>query len=434
MGFRPGFWCFGRSTPVPTREIDPGMEPCSGATSDGVAGPAEGHQESAFLARHLALLLASARGKPARVVGRRMRPDADSISLRLPPAARFVYLVDFDPASGLASPETAGGFSGWLSFDQLVELSGGDAAHASRLAADFAASGVVADAPWLVDCICALKYADRVSVAADGALRVATERMFLVRWADASCGGAGGSGSWEFEADLRLLDAASFGRAARAFFAQWRPHASAVLDVRRSFLGCTSGATSAGPTAVRPMLAARVRPAGGGSSAAPKAPPSVGALAAAAVASLIKALPVSGPPPAAGLPPPHQYRAPGQVTPAAPVARARINAPPNLETGVYANLRNSADPDDVLKWAFEVVRKMRGMSLLQVGTGLVHGECLVVRPHVVSSASCARPGLAGGPHDAVDAVGVAEPVQSEQEDAGSSPRAVLHFIFKKNLF
>ena len=356
-----------------------------------------------------------------------MRSDADSISLRLPPAARFVYLVDFDLASGLASPETAGGFSGWLSFDQLVELSGGDAAHASRLAADFAASGAVANSPWLVDCICALKYADRISVAADGALRVATERMFFVRWADAFCGGAGGSGSWEFEADLRLLDAASFGRATRAFFAQWRPHASAVLDVRRSFLGCTSGAASAGPTAVRPVLAARVRPADVG-SADSKAPPSVGALAAAAVASLVKALPVTGPPPAAGVPPPHQYRAPGQATPAqtVPVARARISAPPNLETGFYANLRSSADPDDVLKWAFDVVRKMRGMSLLQVGIGLVYGESIVVRTPVVPASCCARPGLTGGPHDAVDAVGVAEPVQSEQEGAGSSPRPLLH--------
>lgn len=320
----------------------------------------------------------------ARVVGRRLRADADAVSLRLPPAARFVYRVEPAFAGGFTHPETPGGFIGWLSFEQLVELSGGDTSYVCRLAADFVSSEI--SSTWVVDHFSALKVADRLSVV-KGGLSVASERMFLVRWGYTG----GGGGSWEFESDLRALDPDAFERAARAFFEQWRPPADAALDVRRSFMGCTAATQpEEGPVTVRPVLAARARPVDHASSASVKPPQSVAALAAAAAMALQRSLPVPQPGGVGGStvlgsavsgggahgtpssqPPPHravpQRPAYGG---AGPALDARTSAqPPQQALGhssSYASLRESSNPDDVLKWAFDLVRNIKGLSYLQV--------------------------------------------------------------------
>lgn len=356
----------------------------------------------------------------ARVVGRRLRADADSISLRLPPAARFLYLAEVAAPGGFSSPATPGGFVGWLSVEQLVELSGGDASHACRVAAEFEAGAP--EAPWLVASLLALKVADRVSLNGAGdRLSVAPARMFLVRWAGAAGGDAGGVGSWEFEADLQLLDPTGFERAAAAFFAQWRPPADAILDVRRSLLGSAAAAVTGGAAVVRPLLAALMREEGGSSGAA-AAPPSVGALAAAAAAALTKLVPPAAPALPAGA---QASAAAATLAPAAPVTASSSQQPPapppppgylprrgaGPDLGVYTALRDSTDPDDVLKWAFEAVRRLRGQSLLNVRSGAGRRGRPPRRHRSLYRPARLPPPAGGdrGAHDTLDALCVAEP-------------------------
>jgi hypothetical protein len=316
----------------------------------------------------------------SRIVGRRARPDADSLPLRLAPASRFVYSVELLGAAGAASEQSPGGFVGWLSFEQLVELAGGDEALVCRLSADYeaaAADASPASKGWLVDRFVAVKRADRLALDADGGLRVVLEPMFLVRWV----GSVGCGGTWEYASDIRSLDSGGFDRCSREFFAQWRPPAEADFNANRALLGCSAtepGGVGGAPAFVRPLLAARYRPLVPASTAA-RALPTVGALASAAAAAVpaMSSASVASVQAPGGAAPPAAALGAGGATPGRAVSGSAVGGSAQgdpeqrqqqqvFDAGHYAALRDSTDYDDVLKWAFEVMRRLRGLTYVQV--------------------------------------------------------------------